>query len=124
MSERIPDRRKNPRVETRLGARIHAADGVVEAVVKNMSLSGLLLETDRPIREMTMLGMRLRLPAAPERRSPAYAFDLTGAVVRCERSRENEDRWELAVFLTEMPRETRAALKAFVEERLSGTRSR
>lgn len=121
MTERVQNRRGKPRIETSLEAKVTGADGGFEATVKNMSMSGLLLTSNRPIPEMTILGMRLSLPAKPEKRSPAYAFELTGAVVRSEPSREDKDQYEIAVFLTDMARESRAALQAFIEERLAGT---
>ncbi|MFG0319639.1 MAG: PilZ domain-containing protein [Planctomycetota bacterium JB042] len=120
MSERVQNRRGKPRVDTNLPAKVTAADGGFEATVKNMSMSGLLLTSNRPIPEMTILGMRLSLPARPDRRSPAYAFELTGAVVRSEPCREEPDQYEIAVFLTDMARESRSALQSFIEERLAG----
>lgn len=119
MPERVKDRRGQPRIDANIGARVTAGDGGFEATVKNMSLSGLLLLTDRPVPEMTMLGMRLSIPAPQNRRGPAFAFEITGAVVRCEPCSDDPKRFELAVFLTDLPRESRAALQEFIESRTS-----
>lgn len=120
MADRVvKDRRSKPRVETNLGAQITSTDGGFGASVKNMSVSGVLLEVDREIPEMTMLGMSLSLPALPEKgQTTSYTFELTGAVVRCQKG-EVEGQYEVAVFMTDLPRETRTALQEFIEERLS-----
>ncbi len=118
MAERVKDRRGRPRVEASLDAKISTEDGGFEATVRNMSLSGILLESNRPVAEMTILGMRLSIPAPSDHSGPAYAFELTGAVVRCEPLAEDPNRYELAVFLTDMPRESRAALQEFVQHHL------
>ena len=118
MAERVQDRRSKPRVDAgKLQAKVTAGEGGFEATVKNMSMSGILLTSDRHVPEMTILGMRLALPANPKTNSPPYAFEITGAVVRSEPSSDDPSKFEVAVFLTEMTRETRAALKAFIEER-------
>lgn len=119
MAERVQNRRGKPRVDANLEARITGADGGFQATVENMSMSGLLLNSDRHIPEMTILGMRLALPANPETRSPAFAFELTGAVVRSEPSQDDPERYEIAVFLTDMARESRSALQSFIEDRLA-----
>lgn len=119
MSEKVKDRRKHPRVESNLGATVTAADGGFEATVKNISLSGLLLIANQAVPEMTIVGMRLAFPARPERNSPAIALELTGAVVRCEPCEPGSERHELAIFLTDMNRESREALHEFIKSRHS-----
>jgi len=64
------------------------------------------------------VGMRLSLPRQVERNIPAMAFEISGAVVRCDPIEEGEGGFELAVFLTDMPRESREALHDFIKNRL------
>ena len=114
----VKDRRTHPRVNAELSAKVTADGEGFEAVVKNVSVSGLLLVTDRRIPEMTMLRLRLSLP--PEaNRGVTFTFEISGAVVRCESIGTGEDeRFELAVFLTNMPREAKVALSEFISTRL------
>ncbi|MBI4880080.1 MAG: PilZ domain-containing protein [Planctomycetes bacterium] len=118
MADRVKERRSKPRIETNLDASVTTPDSGFEATVKNMSMSGLLLICDRPVPEMTIVGMRLSLPARPDRKLPSFAFDITGAVVRCQPCTPRSKRYELAVFLTDMPRETRAALHEFIQSNM------
>ncbi len=118
MVDRVKERRGKPRIETSLDASITTPDCGFAATVKNMSMSGLLLICDRPVPEMTIVAMRLSLPAKPDRKLPSFAFDITGAVVRCQPCTPGSKRYELAVFLTDMPRETRAALHDFIQSHL------
>ncbi|MFH0946456.1 MAG: PilZ domain-containing protein [Planctomycetota bacterium] len=117
MAERVQDRRRHPRVDLDVGAVITSAEGGFEAQVKNISLSGLLLYSSRSVEEMTIVGMRLSLPAQPERNMPAIVFEISGAVVRCDPVEDGSGRYELAVFLTDMPRESREALHDFIKHR-------
>lgn len=120
MSERFQDRRANPRVPADFNAKVTAGDDGFEARVRNVSVSGVLLETARPLPEMTMVRMRISVPPRPGE-GIAYAFEISGAVVRCE-PRETEGAaptYELAVFLTNMPREAKVALAEFVSNRLA-----
>ena len=118
MAERVQDRRRHPRIDMDVGATITAADGGFEARVKNISLSGLLLYSEKPVPEMTIVGMRLALPEQVQRNIPAMAFEISGAVVRCDPIENGEDGYELAVFLTDMPRESREALHDFIKNRM------
>lgn len=120
MAERVKDRRRSPRVEASFGAKVTALDGGFEASVKNISMSGLLLQSDRKVPEMTVVHMRLVLPPTAKESRPSFAFEISGAVVRCQAvGRGNAKKYELAVFLTDMPIETRSALREFIAERLN-----
>lgn len=119
MTEYVKDRRANPRVETELDARVTAGAEGFEATVLNLSVSGVLLLSDRPLPEMTMVRMRLSLPPRTGE-GIAYAFEIGGAVVRCEERDNDPPKYELAVFLTNLPREAKVALVEFVSARLRG----
>jgi hypothetical protein len=114
MAERVKDRRGAERVDANLNAAITSADAEVEVSVRNVSMSGLLILSPKQIPEMTIVSMRLVLPGSEKRREK-WSFDITGAVVRCEPTRhEDKDVFELAVFFTDMPAETRSALQQFI----------
>lgn len=122
MTQKVKDRRGKPRIETHLEARITADDKPQVAVVKNISMSGLLLIVDQPVKELTLVGLRLVLPSGGEasaERHPTYAFELSGAVVRCSAAGpDHPNKHEVAVFLTGMPKETRLALQDFIKDRI------
>jgi len=118
MTEEVKDRRSNPRVPADFNAKVTAGDDGFEAKVKNVSASGVLLISSTPLTEMTMVRMRLSVPPM-NGDSSAYAFEITGAVVRCEEISANDPTsYELAVFLTNMPREAKLALAEFVANRI------
>lgn len=119
MTEEVKDRRSNPRVPADFNAKVTAGDDGFEAKVKNVSASGVLLVSGTPLTEMTMVRMRLSVPPM-NGDSSAYAFEITGAVVRCEEiaSEDAPASYELAVFLTNMPREAKLALAEFVATRI------
>lgn len=118
MVERVKERRGKPRVESNLGAEIKTGDKSLVATVKNMSESGLLLVTDHPVKELTLVGLKLALP--PESpRSPRIAFDIQGAVVRCAKiGKTKPGKWEVAVFMTGIPQDARLALHDYIQGRL------
>ncbi|MBL8768602.1 MAG: PilZ domain-containing protein [Planctomycetes bacterium] len=119
MVERVKDRRRHPRVDGSFGAKITSSSAPIEASVKNVSMSGLLLHSDKKVDEMTMVSMKLVLPSKSGNTSPSVAFDLTGAVVRCQPiGKGKTKKFELAVYFTDLPRETRGALEEFVRSRL------
>jgi hypothetical protein len=119
MESRANERRRKPRIETQLSASIAAGDERIEATVKNMSESGLLLLVDQPVKEMTLVGLKLALP--PSRSLAArIAFEIQGAVVRCAKAgRGKKAQWEVAVFMTGIPHEAKLALHDYVQSRLA-----
>jgi hypothetical protein len=118
MVERVKERRGKPRIETELDARITADDVGMEAAVKNLSESGLLLITDRPVKELSLVGLKLALPPDSPH-APRVAFELHGAVVRCTKAgKAHPKKWEIAVFMTGMPAEAKRALHDYVHARL------
>jgi PilZ domain len=119
MVERVKERRGKPRIETDLDARITTDDQGIEAVVTNLSESGLLLLTDQPVKELSMVGLKLALPKESPH-SPRVAFEIRGAVVRCAKAgKAHPKKWEVAVFMTGMPTDAKLALHDYVHSRLS-----
>jgi hypothetical protein len=63
--------------------------------------------------------MKLLMPPLAGNETPTVTFDLTGAVVRCQPiGKGKAKKFELAVYFTDLPLETRAALEEFVRSRL------
>ena len=112
------DRRGKPRVEANLAAKITTGERCVEATVKNISESGLLLIVDKAIPEMTLVGLRLALP--PSKALDArIAIEIQGAVVRCAKAgKDHPKKYEVAVFMTGIPTEAKLALHDYIQERL------
>jgi len=118
MVERVKERRGRDRIETELGAQLTLRDGTIEAVVKNMSESGLLLITSKPVKELTLVGLKLALPSESTH-TPRIAFQIQGAVVRCAKiARSKPAKWEVAVFMTGIPAVAKSALHDYVHGRL------
>ncbi len=123
MATRTKERRRHPRVQASIGAKVSGAGGEIEAEVHDISMSGVLLLSDKKVEEMTVVQMRLLLPSRAGDSTPSCSFELTGAVVRCapinkKRITPSSRKYEVAVFFTGMPVEARAALESFVNHRI------
>jgi hypothetical protein len=82
--------------------------------VDNISASGVLCHTVKPLPLMTKLGMALELPAPVERR-----IDCEGVVVRCEADEQGDDNFKVAILYTRISDEDRDAIEQFVEADLA-----
>jgi len=112
---RVPsgrERRAHPRARYDGTIRIQLEDGEHRARLRDVSRSGICFFLDRPLTEMTLLGVRIELPARPPR--PAARIEGRGVVVRCQPIARGVAHYEVAVFLNELTDPSRAQLDAFV----------
>jgi PilZ domain len=102
-----PERRKHPRVRADRPATISVAGQAREVRLRDLSSAGLCFFSEEPLREMTLLQVRLNLPD----QEPLSAG---GAVVRCQRISKHLEHFEVAVFLHDIRESDRRRLQAFV----------
>jgi len=108
------ERRRFPRSRRGIQAFDEKGESGVLNNVDNISASGVLCHTVKPIPLMTKLGMGLELPAPADRR-----VDCEGVVVRCEADEEGGDSFKVAILYTQISDEDRDAIQAFVEADLA-----
>jgi hypothetical protein len=106
------ERRAHPRAVCDGSITIQLDDGAHRARLRDVSRAGICFFLDRPIAEMTVLSVRIELPArggrAPER------IESRGVVVRCLPLSKAVDHYEIALFLNELGEPQRERLDAFV----------
>ena len=114
------ERRRHPRVAASWPVSLQLPDGTHVAELRDISVSGICFFLDRKIPEMTVLDLRLELPAHEGVAGPTEVAG-RGAVVRCEPVSPHLDHYEIAVFFNEIGDDERQRLQRFVETRLSAT---
>ena len=108
------ERRVHPRARAEWSARIALESGPAEVQLRDVSAAGVCFFSDRPIPEMTMLGLHLDVPDSEGNRR---AVDARGAVVRCEPISPHLEHYEVAVFLNEIESADRQAIADYVRRR-------
>src|SRR5262245_11373321 len=106
------ERRAHPRAGCDGSITIQLDDGAHRARLRDVSRAGLCLYLDRRLPEMTLLAVRIDLPALGGSR--AEAIEGRGVVVRCQPIARALDHYEVAVFLNEIGEPQRQRLDAFV----------
>lgn len=105
-----PERRRAARALASFPVVLSNRPGAEPALLRDISENGLACTSPQAIPEMTLVALDFALPGATEQ------HHVTGAVVRCEPlgGQRAGDRWDLAVYFTELSSVTRAALRNFV----------
>ena len=83
-----------------------------QALLRDLSEIGLACDAPEPIEEMTLVGINFALPGQVEK------HHVKGAVVRCEPFKSSQfagQRWDIAVYFTEVTPVTKAALANYVK---------
>lgn len=107
------ERRRYPRSRRGISL-IHDDEGPgVLNHVDNISASGVLCHTVKPLPLMMKIGMALEMPKPCARR-----IDAEGVVVRCEQDEMGDDRFQVAILFTHIAPEDQEALEAFVDNDL------
>jgi hypothetical protein len=109
MREVEQDRRRYPRTKRQVNDIIENAGPGVLNHVDNISASGVLCHTVRPVPVMTRMGMALNLPRPWSRR-----IECEGIVVRCEPDEVGDDHFRVAILYTRIGEADRHALNDFV----------
>jgi hypothetical protein len=105
------ERRAHPRAICDGSITIDLEDGSHRARLRDVSRAGICFYLDRPLSEMTILGVRIELPSGG---GEPMRLDARGVVVRCQPIARAVDHYEIALFLNEMGEPQRAQLDAFV----------
>lgn len=106
------ERRAHPRADCDGSITLQLEDGEHRARLRDVSRAGICFFLDRPLGEMTLLAVRIDLPARAQR--PAARIEGKGVVVRCLPIAPAVDHYEIAVYLNEIGDPQRASLDAFV----------
>jgi hypothetical protein len=106
------ERRAHPRADCDGTITIQLANGAHQARLRDVSRAGICFFLDQPLSEMTMLAVRIDLPARA--RQAAARIEGRGVVVRCKPIARAVEHFEIAVFLNELGEAQRDHLDAFV----------
>ena len=103
------ERRDQPRVQGRAGIRLTA--GATDCSVIDISSSGIRFLTDEPPPLMSQVDIHLEIPDMTPGRDEMVSVRCLGAVVR---TTEVDDRYEVAVFITQIDDDDRYRIGEYV----------
>jgi hypothetical protein len=111
------ERRRAPRISERIALAVSGEAEGFRAEAVNVSTSGAYCTMDRFIPPMTKLQLQFELPHNPRR----VQVRCEGVVVRVEPVVENAEqgRFHVAIFFSDIADRDRAAISAFVRDRLA-----
>lgn len=103
------ERRRYPRSRRTVTAVADDAGPGVLNHIDNISASGILCHTVKPVPLMTRMSMVLDLPKPFDRR-----LECEGVVVRCEPDERGDDNFVVAILYTKMSEDDLQALEEYV----------
>lgn len=103
------ERRRHPRVRANCAVNLALDGGSFRANLRDISVSGMCFHLDRPITEMTTLGLDLELPYEDE----ILRVRGEGVVVRSEKISAAIDHYEVAVFFHALRDSDRERLETY-----------
>lgn len=106
---RAEERRVAPRSSRGFSVKGGEGDGLMN-YIDNISSSGVLCHTTRPIPEMTKFEVVLELPEPVNQQVTAE-----GLVVRCDVEEPEHDQFRVAILFTKIEEEDLKAIHAYVE---------
>ena len=110
MAESGADRRIHRRSFKSFKGMQHASDPGVMNHVDNISASGVLCHTEKPIPVMTKIGVTLDLPEPSD-----SSINCEGVIVRCDPDHKGEDHFKVAIVFTRLDDADMVAIKKHVE---------
>ena len=114
MGKNVEDRRRYPRSRRGFaGVEDRSGPGVLNHV-DNISCSGVLCHTVKPIPEMTKMGVVLELPDPVGRR-----IEAEGIVIRCVPDEQGDDKFKVAILYTKVDDEDLDAIREYVDHDLA-----
>jgi hypothetical protein len=110
------ERRKYPRANVRVNAVISVDNKPISVVTRNISRSGMLLETTDSIDEFTVIAVTLELPFSEE----TVRINCEGVIVRIQPGQEPGFPYSLAVHFVEIDEPSGDIISKFVDMALTG----
>lgn len=107
------ERRRYPRSRRSVPVVDKSDPGVLNHV-DNISGSGILCHTVKPVPLMTKMSMAIELPKPLDRR-----IECEGIVVRCEPHERGDDHFKVAILFTKITDDEHKAVVDFVDHDLS-----
>jgi len=77
--------------------------------VDNISESGVLCHTIKPVALMTKIGVIIELPKPVD-----YRLETPGIVVRCDQDELGDDNFKIAIFFPHVTEEDKSAIRQFI----------
>lgn len=113
MSKRTEERREHPRSRRGFVPPAEASgDGLINSI-ENISPSGVLCHTQRPVAEMTKMSIVLHLPNPVSREVEAE-----GIVIRCVAEDSHGDTFKVAILYTKVSEDDQEAIRIYVDHDL------
>lgn len=110
------ERRRYARSRRQLAVNLdHGGPGLLNHV-DNISASGVLCHTVKPVPLMTKVSIVMELPKPIERR-----VEGEGIVVRCDPHEQGDDHFKVAILFSRLSDDDREAVEKFVEYDLQET---
>ena len=107
------ERRVHPRSRSGFAQIVdQSEDGLINHI-ENISCSGVLCHTKRPVPEMTKMSIVLDLP------DPTTRIEAEGIVVRCVAEDSHGDSFRVAILYTKLSKKGQQAIKEYVEADLA-----
>lgn len=103
------ERRRYPRSQRRLQMIFEDGGPGILNHVDNISESGVLCHTVKPVALMTKIGVVMNLPKPIEHR-----VETEGVVVRCDRDELGDDHFKVAIFMPKLTGNDKDAIRAFM----------
>lgn len=103
------ERRRYPRGQRRLQVSFEDGGPGILNHVDNISESGVLCHTIKPVALMTKIGVVMNLPKPIDCR-----IETEGIVVRCEPDELGDDHFKVAIFFSKITEEGKEAIRAFL----------
>ena len=114
MFDKGKERRKHPRSARGFVPAEDLSDKGLINRVENISCSGVLCRTKRPVPEMTKMSIALDLPEPANRQ-----IEAEGTVVRCVTEDSHGESFQVAILFTRVSEDAQQAIKEYVEHDLA-----
>lgn len=113
------ERRKHPRIQKIISLKVKAGTYDLTAETRNISLSGIYCQADRNIELMTKVGVMLLLPLTHTNgKTITKQVHCKGVVVRAEKAKESNGKFDIAVFFNDMKKTEENAIRQYIANHL------
>ncbi len=112
-----PERRRHARLEHAVPVKISSGDFDIVTETRNISCSGAFCQVSRHLAPMTKLKVHLLLPLRWGTKTVSKRIDCEGVVVRAQSVLQG-DRFDTAIFFSDIKPRDSAAIARFVADKL------